>query len=1214
MKGNLVDGLVVLPVIRDFAVRLFEVVAAQKAKRSEENEMRQSKTLLTVVLLALFATTFATVFTAVPALSQEVTATITGSVVDPSGAPVVGASVVAGDVERGTTYPTKTNDYGVFNLPRLPVGSYTIKVTSTGFQPIEQSAVTLVLNQVARFTFQLKVMQVSAEMEVIDQAPALQTDTAQVGTVIDSKTNDSLPLASRNFVQLTLLSPGALSIDPQTMNTGSQTSQQISGNGGGRPYINGNREQSNNFLLDGVDNNQVSENAVGFNPSPDAIQEFNVIAQNASAEFGNFQGGVISASIKSGTNSFHGNVFEFIRNDKFNANSWQNGFLGNAKPTMRWNLFGGTIGGPIIKNKLFFFADYQGSRFDHPPAPGNITVLTMAERQGDFSALLTPTDSHPNGIQIYDPCVAGTGVNGTRCVLSGNPVPFLGNIIPTNRLNSAFTTLMASSLYPAPINSAMVNNAVVFNGSQNNDDQGDIKIDYNISDKDRLFGRYSKGREIDPTTTSYVLGGNSSSEAHIDNFGFSETHLFSASLLNEFHVGVNYILPYGPNTTFDPAVGKLAAAAGIADTNIGGINGLPNLTFTSASNTGGGIGNYSGIGNGAIVQKFASTVWQFSDNVLWSHGHHNTKFGYQMNRYRLNITYPGNAGVLGDIGYTNAYTSEFGDGQVGGDAAASFALGLPDSVSRGALGGGFHQRNWLFAGFVQDDWRVNDAVTLNLGLRYEARTPWVETDNRQVNVDQLTGVVQFPGQSAVPAGVIGNNGFSRGLYDSKYASWGNFQPRIGLSWAPAFLDRKTVLRTAFAVSSYLEGTGTNLRLPRNPPYTPTQIGGTNNYTVGATPYITEDGSSGGAQPEPQSVVGATMYAWDPTVQPAIAEQWNLSIQHEFTKNLTLQVGYVGQKATHLVVPLDLGQLKLGTNSTPYIGGFNGVDAGGNSLGYGPNSFADVYDTASVGTMRYDALQAVLKKHTSFGLDGQISYTWGKCMTNNSGYYGTYSSNGETTSSFPYWQNLYDSKSNWARCYYDATHVLSAYALYELPVGRGKAFGKNLPSVVNTVVGNWAVSPILSYHAGFPLAVYGPDNSGTFTANDGAGPGSARPNCNGPVQYTHRMVGNAVEGYQYQWFSNASGTFTPEAPGTFGNCPAQGPVIGPHYIDVDLSLQKNFLLSESKRLEFRADFLNAFNHPNLAAPNMYYDPSATTFGNITGSQDPRNIEFALKFYF
>jgi hypothetical protein len=1148
------------------------------------------------------ANLFATILAVSPVWAQEVTATITGSVTDPSKAPVVGASLVARDVERGTSYSTQTNDDGVFNLQRLPVGSYEIKVTAQGFQTAEQSAVTLVLNQIARFTFQLKVRGVNEVMEVVDEVPALQTDSAQVGTLIDSKTNDNLPLASRNFVQLTLLSPGALTIDPQTMNTGSQTAQQVSGNGGGRPYINGNREESNNFLLDGIDDNQVSENAVGFTPSPDAIQEFNVITQNASAEFGNYQGGIVSASIKSGTNAFHGDVFEFIRNDAFNANLWQNGLHPAAAPKLRWNIFGGTVGGPIIKNKLFFFADYQGSRFDHPPAPGYITVLTNAERRGDFSAISN---------QIYDPCQAGPGVSGTSCVLSGTPVPFAGNIIPTDRLNSAFKALMASSLYPQPINGNPIQNAVVLNGSQYNDDQEDFKVDFNISGKDRLFGRYSRGKEIDPQTSSFLLGGNQSSEAHIDNTAFDETHTFSPSLMNEFRVGVNYILPYGPNVTFDPSVSALATTAGIAGSNVSGINGLPDIAFASATDVyyGTSSGNYTALGNGANIQKFASTVWQITDNVLWSRGHHNVKFGYQMNRYRLNITYPGNYGVLGVIGFDNTYTSEAGDGLVGGDAAASFALGLPTSVGRGALGNGFHQRDWLLAGFAQDDWRVTDALTLNLGLRYEARTPWVETDNRQVNVDTTSGLLEFPGNATIPNGVVGKNGYSRGLYNSEYTGLGNFQPRIGFSWAPAFLDRKTVIRGAYSVSSYLEGTGTNLRLPRNPPYTPPAIAGTNVTAAGSTPYTTEAGATGGASPSPTvPFLGAGMYAWDPVVQPSIAQQWNFSIQHQLAKNLTMQVGYVGQKATHLVVPLDLGQLSapetvVGTTASgpdPFIGGWNGATNGA-SNGYGPNSFGNVDDTASVGNMRYDALQAVLQKHTSGGLEGQVSYTWGKCMTNNSGYYGTYSSNSETSSSSAYWQDLYNPRSNWARCYYDSSQVLSAYALYELPVGRGKAFGQDLPAALNAAVGNWSIGPIFSYHAGFPLALYSStDNSGTFS------PG-ARPDCNGPVHYTHQVTGG-----QYQWFANDNSAFSQAASGTFGTCPAQGPVIGPHYVDVDLSLQKNFRFGESKRLQFRADFLNAFNHPNLAAPATTFGQS--NFGLITGSQDPRNLEFALKFYF
>lgn len=1183
----------------------------------------------------------AMLFVGIATRAQEVTATITGTVTDPSGAPVFGASVEARDVERGTTYPTRTNDSGVFNLPRLPVGTYEVKVTAQGFQSAKQPPVTLVLNQVARFTFQLRVQGATEMVMVSEQVPVLQTDTAQVGTVIDSKTNDNLPLASRNFVQLTLLTPGAVSIDPQTMNTGSQTAQEIAGNGGGRPYVNGNREQSNNFLLDGIDDNQASENAVGFTPSPDAIQEFNVITQNASAEFGNYQGGVISATIKSGTNQFHGDVFEFFRNNILNANKWENGFLTapvvTPKAPMRWNLFGGTIGGPIIKNKLFFFGDYEGSRFDFPPAVGSISVLPIAERgtaQGatyaDFGAdCTTGFDASGNCIapagtpagtgQIFDPCKAGTGVSGSPCVLSGTPQPFPFNRIPLNRLDKAFTTIMSSSLYPQTINNNLVNNAISLNGSQFNDDQLDAKIDYNISEKDRLFGRYSWAKENDPATTTFQLTGNTISEAHIHNVAFDETHTFSPSLLNEFRLGVNYVLPEGPNITFDSAVGALATSAGIPGNNIGGLNGMPAIAFTSALLAqAGNSGPFNTIGNSAVIQKFASTVWQITDNVLWSHRRHNFKFGYQMNRYRLNIVYPGNYGELGIIGFTAAYTSTTVAGQqIGGDPAASFALGLPDSVGRGTSGYGFHQRDWLLAGFAQDDWRVTDSLTLNIGLRYEARTPWIETNNRQVNVNITTGAVEFPGNAVIPAGsvILGSNGFSRGLYSSEYTGLGNFQPRFGFAWDPAFLNHKTLIRGAYSVSSYLEGTGTNLRLPRNPPYTPSEIAGNNKTAAGSTPYTTEAGSTGGGVPLPNTTIGQSMFAWSPTVQPAIAEQWNLSIQHKIARTLTAQIGYVGQKATHLVVPQDLGQDVLNANgtvsSTEYIGGDNTITGRNGGVGFGPNQFTEVKNTASVGTMRYDALQAVLQKQVSKGLEGQISYTWGKCMTNNSGYYGTYSTNSETSSAFPYWMNLYDPHSDWARCYYDAGQVLSAYAVYDLPIGRGRPYANNMSGILENVIGGWAVSPIFSYHAGFPLAITNAngDTSGTFPQGT-AGSGAARPNCNGPVHYTHVLTSAG-----YQWFDASS--FSEPAAGTFGDCPAQGPVIGPRYVDIDLSLQKNFRITESKRLQFRADFFNAFNHPNLAAPSGNTGANGfgnSNFGAITGSQDAREIEFALKFYF
>src|SRR3984893_3555632 len=319
-------------------------------------------------------------------LAQEVTATVTGTVTDTSGAAVAGAVVTVKSVERGVVYTATTNDSGLYHVSQLPVGNYEVRVEKPGFSSVEYPAFTLSLNQVARIDVEMKVGQVSQTIEVTGAAPVLKTETAQVDTVINAATNDNLPLASRNYVQLTLLAPGTVSTDPSSFNNGNNT-----GGYGGRPLINGNREQANDFLLDGMDNNQVSDNLLGYTPAPDAIQEFNLITNNAPAEFGNFEGGVVNATIKSGTNTYHGDVWEFFRNDVLNANSWSNNLQYPALPKqkIRWNMYGGTLGGPIVKNRLFFFADYQAQRFDIPSSAGANTMFTTAERGGNFGAICT---------------------------------------------------------------------------------------------------------------------------------------------------------------------------------------------------------------------------------------------------------------------------------------------------------------------------------------------------------------------------------------------------------------------------------------------------------------------------------------------------------------------------------------------------------------------------------------------------------------------------------------------------------------------------------------------------------------------------------------------------------------------------------------------------------------------------------------------------------
>ncbi len=1142
------------------------------------------------------------------AWGQEVTAAIVGTVVDPSGAPIKAAAVIARDTEHGTLYTAQTNDDGAFNLTHLPIGNYEVKATAPGFDTAVHTPFTLVLNQTARLTFQMKIGKVSETLEVSGSAPVLQTENAQVNNVIDSRTADNLPLETRNYVQLTLLSAGAVSVDPHGMNLGSNTAEES-----GRPYINGNREQSNNFLLDGIDNNQVSDNLLGFTPSPDAIGEFNIITQNASAEFGNYNGGIVNATIKSGTNRYHGDIFEFFRNDFFNANQWENGLTRGTPtgvlptPKLRWNMFGGTFGGPIIKNKLFFFADYQGGRLDHPASSSTITVLTPAEIAGNFSAL--------TGTQLYNPCAAGTGgTSSTPCSIlaPASRTAFAGNIIPANMLNPAFTSLVTNALYPKAV-ATLPNGfgqAVNTIDQQFNSDQGDLKLDYNASSKDHISFRYSKGNQNDPLVNSQPLLGNIVNQAYLQGGVISWNHTFSSNLLNEARFGKNYVkLPHGL-TTFDSSVGALGNSIGLQNGNPAGVDGLALFGFGGGSITNVNTGTLTNLGSASVTEKFSSTVTQFDDVLIYTHGRHVIKTGYQMNRYNINVFYSGNSGELGAMLFGNgpggnySGTASLVKGQLtpsGGDPSADWALGLPEDVGRGTSSGEWHQRDWLFAGFAQDDWRITNKLTLNLGLRYEARTPWVELDNRQVGVNIQTGALEFIGNTPVPAGVVGSNGFSRGLYNTTYGR-PDFQPRIGFAWSPGD-SNKTVVRGAYTVSSYLEGTGTNLRLPQNPPYTAPQIEASNVATGSA--YNTETAFSIAA-PAANPFIGATMLAWSGTVQPAVANQWNLSVQRELANNTTLQIGYVGQSTTHLMVPEWLAQgdlLPTGKIVYPLIGGQNptGTVIDGittTTPTYGPNGFGNVKNTASVGNMNYNAMQVVLQKRYSNGLEGQLSYSFQKCMTNDDGYYGTWGSTTQGAPSGNYWQNLYNPAGDYARCYWDSTHVISAYAVYELPFGRGKQFGHDMPAAVNAVVGNWSINPIVTWRTGFPLTISGNNSSGTNSPEN-------RPNCDGPVSYPKTV---SVQGIQ--WFSPSA--FTQPAAGTFGDCPAQGPAIGPGYVDADISMQKNFPITETMKIQFRTDFLNAFNHPNFAVPNFTF--GTPTFGVSNASQDARQLQFALKFYF
>ena len=1191
---------------------------------------------------------------ATPAIGQEVTASIVGTVTDASGAPIKGASVTATDTERGVPWPTVTNDSGAYNLLRLPVGTYTVKVTAPGFQSAQQSAFTLVLNQTARIDVQLKVGKVSETVEVSSAAPLLQTESVDVSTLIDANTNVSLPLASRNYLQLTLLAPGATNVDPDSMR------QPQSMTNSGRPYINGNREQANEYLVDGILNSEDKNNEVGYTPSVDAIQEFNLITQNASAEFGNYQGGIVSASIKSGTNRFHGDVYEFFRNDALDANlasaGWTAGVKNNInnsnpgfnaqgialKPELRYNQFGGTFGGPLVKNKLFFFADYQGQRLVNAGQTG-AQVLTAQARTGNFGQLCTSYQ----GTFVGGVCTGGNAPAGVTTQLLYPDGVNVGLPLPNNDLAAAGYTVdpVASAIfaktnyYPLPQADTLNGNNYFYNsGNRLNNNQGDLKIDYVLSQKDHIFGRWSQMDLKQPTFTGCVFcnsGAAEGSDEPVENVVVDWTHAISGSLMNEARVGFNHV-KYDQKLTPTSSLGNISEALGIN----GGNAQAPGLVQINIAGSNGGS---AGLGLQNLIQVFHDAQLQFEDNVIITHGRHQFKTGFQYVREQQNYIYAGNDGILGALSIGTATGSGLADFWLGNVAGGT---GSPRDFG-GQVGSPAKLRGNVFAAFGQDDWRVKDNLTINLGLRFEDHTPLAEIDNQAVNFGLYTGTIY------TATGVDGTTKFGNQALYNNYKGIGDWGPRIGVSWAPTRFGGKTVVRAGFGISQFMEGGGSNEELNMNLPF-----GILEQYAAGGKGTLSQGfGGNSSSASCPQGIVfscyaGNRIRVYDQNFKPAMIDQWNLTLQQQLTKTLTFQIGYVGQHGTHLLnfediaqsIPLNAAGKVAGAGDAimsvapgPFLGGgaagslyrADNINFGGAQTLAGTNM--------SNSDQKYNALQAVLQKRMSQGLEAQVAYTWSKCMSNSPGYFGTgWGSTGATSSGGqPGWENIYNPRLDWGPCYYDQTHIVSSYVTYQLPFGRGKQFGHDMNPALNGVLGNWEIGAIVTLHTGNALTLNNFGGWGGAGGNadntNGIAPQTLAglPNCNGaPRILNQRMPANGGNAAYIQWIdpSNISAAEVPAgAIGEFGTC-SVGNVRGPGYANVDLSLHKDFIITESKRLELRFEGLNAFNHPvwtfSGGPAGGSFDPSGScgagcnnsNFGRITGSQGARQLQFALKFYF
>jgi len=1058
----------------------------------------------------------------VNAFAQTGAASLTGIVTDQSGAAVPGATVTATNQATNVTYTAISNETGNYTVTSLPVGTYVLKTELAGFKTAATRPIDVEAKQILRFDFKLELGAIEETVQVVGQSPLLQTESVTVGEVISGRTVTELPLNGRNTGQLSLLLPGTVTVNP-----GSFTA--VRNFGGGRPYVNGNREQTNNYTFDGIDMNESIDNLVAYQPSPDALAEISVETNNYAADVGNVAGAVISNVMKSGSNVVRGNVFEFYRNSDFDANTWDNNRSSAPKAERTQHIFGGTFGGPLKKDKWFVFGDYQGTRFN---APGSETASVAPDewRRGDFSGVTTI---------IRDP---RTGL------------PFPGNQIPAARISPVARAILSNtSLYPSPnrnvgsVSGNYVGDALTTTRAH----QGDVRIDWNATAKDKVFGRLSISEydsRNDKRPFALLLG--SLTDSPFRNVAFNWNRIFSNALVNEALVGFNQITIVTKALDW-AGVGNANATFGIA----GGqpIAGLSQLTLNSGLST---------IGAGASDTDTLDRTYQFSDKVTWIKGDHTLKIGGQLLHYAQQRFYAGNNGLLGIFTYGGAFT---------GFPFSDFLLDQVATKGRGSAAEPWTHLHNRVALFAQDDYKVTQALTLNLGMRWAYTQPVVEKDNRQANFSLTNGqeIVASSGDLT-----------SRALYNPYYKG---FEPRVGLALRAG--DR-WVLRGGYGISQYMEGTGANLRLPLNPPF----------FFESAVTYDATTGAgslaSGFADLRPLDQPSGQVRAWDPNLRPQFTQQWNIFAEYLVRPSITANVGYVGHHATHLVTPVEGNQPLPGTGDPATWAPLQNR----RPLFATAPLITNISTTASRGRSDYKGLQASLRQRLSHGLEYLASYTLGKANANQLGYYG---SGGFTAAEGTYWMNAYDPEANYGPTFFDVRHNFVLSANYALPYGRDSK-GDDLASAL---LGGWVVAGIFQARSGFPITIL--DGRGSSLQ---AVRGGERPNCIGdPVPADQTLA---------HWLDiNA---FARAANGTWGNC-AVGTARAPGYQNLDMTLSKRFAIGGPRYAEIRAEFFNLTNRPNFRAPARDIN-APNTFGQITQTLSTATVstartgELVLKFFF
>jgi hypothetical protein len=1104
--------------------------------------------------------------------SQTATSTLVGTIFDASRGVVPNATVRITNTQTGLTRQAASDSLGNYSFPALQPGTYTVETEAQGFRRERVSEFAVQVNQTARVDFSLQPGAVTESVEVSSSTPLLNTDTATVSQVIENKRIVELPLNKRQFLDLALLTPGVTAGNGGPQSGSSTLFARPSANSS--VSVNGQRSQNNNFLLDGVQNTDGDVNAFVVTPSIDAVQEFRVETSNYSAEFGRSSGAQINVVSKSGTNQYHGSVYEFLRNSALDARPFSNP---GKLPAFRFNQFGAAVGGPVRRDSTFFFLNFEGLR----SVQGQSTISSVPlaqQRMGSFSGLRA----------IYDPdtlALDPTDPTGKRMVRTQFP----NNTIPAARLNP-IARRMLNELVPLPNLPGTTNNLLDTRSQRQRNNQEGLRIDQRVSTGGTMFGRYTLSNETG-FIPSGLPGSGAISRVRGHHATLGETHSIRPNVVNEARFGFARL-----------ALGRVSENAykrdvvtelGVPGVQFAGpeVWGIPSVT----------IPGYTTLGddNFFLPMLLRDNTFQWLDTLSIISGRHTIKIGGEFRRFQFNIAQLFTP--RGDIRFNANFTTRFagtGGADSTGDALASFLLGLPAQQRRTVGNANAYLRQLAYSGFIQDDWKVSPKLTLNVGLRYEYTSPFSDKYDRLANVSfkgipPITEIAanKQVGKYTVPIVLAGQNGTPRGLTTADRNNWA---PRLGIAWRPG-KDNTWVIRSAFGV---FFGAQDGEHVGRTTINLPFVVGDTQNSDA-FIPTINGIGftipPSIGGNSLRQSFIGL-----DENLRNPYTLQWNFAIQRALAKTIVAEVGYVGSTSHKL-------DTRNAMNDPPAAAGdpdsrrlfqlmvlpdpssLKGIDLPAPLLGREILS-GTIEIQANRVNANYHALQTKLEKRFSKGFSLLGSYTWSKTISDGNSYR-RQGVQGELAQDF-----LHNSER--ALTGFDVRHRVVTSLLYEIPL-----CGSGQPCFAATVgralLGGWQVNGIVQAQSGFPFTVL----LASATANNGR---STRPNVVAGVSpYAPESTRSAA-----QWLNAAA--FASPLPFTVGNSGVNN-VIGPGMSSVDCSLLKNTKLTERLGLQFRAELFNVLNHVSLGNPNSQL--GSNQFGTITTQAvNPRQIQFGMKLLF